>query len=324
VPAIRPTHTAIDAARATSSDRWYSIIGYRGLYLRARPGLPRTWVFRSVVGGKPKKLVLGEWPEMSLEAARKEMDKLKDLAGDANPIDAKRQRRVAADEASDAEKRAASLRPTIAQLGQRYLGQYVSPGRRSTGKKRSDAEDRRLFARYVEPLLGSLKADEVRSKHVAAMRDAIAAPSEKRKAIAVVRALLSHAKSDGLVEYNVALGIKSPPPGERDRVLTDEELRALWTATPEDVPGVRPAMLDVLRLQLLTAQRAGEVLALRWEDVDFAEHTWFVPAHIAKNGRGNLVPLSDAAFSIIKNQGRLDDYIFPGHRVSPMSSSALA
>jgi integrase len=324
MPAIRPTHTALTKATATSSDTWYSIDGHRGLWLRARPGLAKTWVFRSVIGGTQKKIVLGRWPETSFDDARRAMDLLRHDADGANPIDARRHRLRADKDAVAAAKNAALLRPTVSQLATRYLGQYVSAGRRGTGKKRSSAEDQRLFMKHVAPALGMIKADELRSKDVSAMRESIEASSEKRKAIAVLRALLSHAKSDGLVENNVALGIKSPPSGQRDRVLSDEEIQKLWRATGETVPGIRSEMLAALRLQLLTAQRIGEVLSLRWADVDHDARTWFLPAEIAKNGRANLIPLSQAAFSIVFCQPRTEDYVFTGHRVTPVSSSAFA
>jgi len=325
MPAIRPIHTAIRAAVATSADTWYSIEGHRGLWLRARRGMPKTWVFRSVVGGTARKIVLGRYPEMDFDAARRAMDELKGLsAKGSNPIEARRARKRAELDAADAAKSADVLRPTLSTLAKRYLGVFVSERRRSVGTKRSSVEERRVFTKHVEPLLGATKIEDIRSRDIAAMRDAIASPSEQRKAIAVVRALLSHAKSDGLIEQNPALGVKAPQSGTRDRVLTDDELRTLWNGISAPIEGIRTAMLDALRLQLLTAQRIGEVLALKWTDIDRDDQTWLVPASVAKNGRENLVPLSPIAYSIVQAQEPGKAWVFPAHRVSPMSSSAFA
>jgi integrase len=324
MPSIRPIHTALRAAQATSADTWYSIEGHRGLWLRARQGMPKTWVFRSTVGGKTRKIVLGRYPDMDFDAAVNAMRDLKREANGANPIEAKRERQRVAGEAETTRQNFEARRPSLQKLADAYLGVFVNEGRRSAGEKRSGAEERRLYTKHVEPLLGSMRIEDIRARDIAAMRDAVPSPSEKRKAIAVVRALLSHAKSDGLIEQNPALGIKAPSPRKRDRVLTDEELRTLWNGTGGPVAGVRRGMLDAMRLQLLTAQRAGKVLAMLWGDISEEAQTWIVPAQVAKNGRENLVPLSPTAYAIIEAQDKKKTFVFPGHRVSPMSVSSFA
>jgi integrase len=324
MPTLKPVHTAIRAAAATGTETWYSIEGHRGLWLRARKGMPKTWVFRSVVGGKARKIVLGRYPDMDFDEARDEMRELKRAAAGANPIEAKRERERAEKEADETRRNLEARRPTLKKLSERYLGVFVNEHRRVDGDKRSSAEDKRIFTKHIEPMLGSMRLEDIRARDIAAMRDAVGSPSERLKTVAVVRALLSHAKSDGLIEQNPALGIKAPPSGKRDRVLTDDEIRTLWNGLSAPIDGIRPVMLDVLRLQLLTAQRVGEVLALKWTDVDEKEKTWLVPAKVAKNGRENLIPLAPLAYSVIDAQEKTKLFVFPGHRVSPMSVSSFA
>lgn len=324
MPTIKPVHTAIRAAAAAGTETWYSIEGHRGLWLRARDDKSKTWVFRSVVGGKARKIVLGRYPDMDFDDALGAMRELRKAAGDANPIEAKRERERASKDAEEARKNFDARRPTLKKLADKYLGVFVSERRRADGDKRSSAEDKRVFAKHIEPLLGAMRIEDIRARDIAAMRDAVPSPSERRKAVAVVRALLSHAKSDGLIEANPALGIKAPPSGKRDRVLTDDELRTLWIGLSEPIDGIRTAMQDALRLQLLTAQRIGEVLALQWTDVDEKAETWLVPAKVAKNGRENFIPLPPLAYSVVDTQDRKKPFVFPGHRVSPMSVSSFA
>lgn len=324
MPTIKPVHTAIRAAAAAGTETWYSIEGHRGLWLRARKGMPKTWVFRSVVGGTARKIVLGRYPDMDFDGALDAMRELKKAAAGANPIEAKRDRERAERDAEEVRKNLDARRPTLKKLADKYLGVFVSERRRAEGDKRSSAEDKRIFAKHIEPLLGTMRIEDIRARDIAAMRDAVASPSERRKTVAVVRALLSHAKSDGLIEANPALGIKAPPSGKRDRVLTDDELKVLWNGLSIPIDGIRTAMLDALRLQLLTAQRIGEVLALQWTDVDEKAETWLVPAKVAKNGRENLIPLPPLAYSIVEAQEKSKPFVFPGHRVSPMSVSSFA
>jgi integrase len=324
MPALKPIHTAIRAASVEGEETWYSIEGHRGLWLRVRRGMAKTWVFRSVVGGNARKIVLGRYPDMAFDGALEAMRELRKTAAGVNPIQAKHDREIAARAAEEAKKNFDARRPTLKRLSETYLGVFVSERRRADGSKRSAAEDKRVFTKHVAPLLGGMRLEDIKSRDIAAMRDAIESPSERRKAVAVVRALLSHAKSDGLIEQNPALGIKAPPSGKRDRVLNDEELKTLWKGLSAPIDGIRTAMLDALRLQLLTAQRIGEVLALQWTDIDEKKGTWLVPAKVAKNGRENLIPLSPFAYSLIEVQDKTKAFVFAGHRVSPVSVSSLA
>jgi integrase len=286
--------------------------------------MPKTWVFRSTVGGKTLKVVLGRYPEMDFDEARQAMADLRKAADGANPIEAARGRDRAEKQAKADKATADQRRPTLDRIAERYLGVFVGERRRAQGAKRSAAEEKRLYAKYIGPIVGAMKLEDIRTKDVAGMRDLVPSPSERRKTVAVVRALLSHARSDGLIDHNPALGIKAPPSGRRSRVLTDDELRTLWKGLGEPQEGIRPGMLAAMKVQLLTAQRAGEVLAMRWADIDRNGQSWLIPATIAKNGRENFVPLSPIAYSTVTTQLPGSEYVFPGHRVSPVSTSAYA
>jgi integrase len=98
----------------------------------------------------------------------------------------------------------------------------------------------------------------------------------------------------------------------RDRVLTDDELRALWRAT---------ARLDypygpLYRLLLLTGLRLGEVCGARWSEFDLERREWTIPAERMKKVKGGakpfMVPLTDAMLTILKSLPRFDsgDFLF--------------
>ena len=85
------------------------------------------------------------------------------------------------------------------------------------------------------------------------------------------------------------------PPGERDRVLTDDELRAVWHACD----GVNPVFASVIRVMALTGQRRGEVMGMRWDELSDDGRTWTIPASRSKNKQTHVVPLSPAAREVI-------------------------
>jgi integrase len=114
-----------------------------------------------------------------------------------------------------------------------------------------------------------------------------------------------------LIETSPAAKVKPPSPKvERERVLTDPELYEVWHSAARLGWPFGP----LVQLLMLTAQREGEVAAMRWADLDLDKGIWALPSKSTKAGRPHLVPLSNAAIGIIKAQPRLSEYVFPGRR----------
>jgi integrase len=83
-----------------------------------------------------------------------------------------------------------------------------------------------------------------------------------------------------------------------DRVLTDDELRALWVGL-DARPG-RAA--DAIRLRMLLGQRGDEVIDMEWAEVDLQSAVWELPARRTKNGRPHAVPLAATALQVLKTR----------------------
>ena len=81
-----------------------------------------------------------------------------------------------------------------------------------------------------------------------------------------------------------------------------------------------------LELCILTAARSGEILGMRWDEIDFGKKIWTVPAHRMKAGREHRVPLSHRATAILVRltEERSGDFVFPGQRRDkPLSNMAM-
>jgi integrase len=81
-----------------------------------------------------------------------------------------------------------------------------------------------------------------------------------------------------------------------------------------------------LELCILTAARSGEILSMRWDEIDLNKKIWTIPAHRMKAGREHRVPLSERAIDILArlSEGRSGDFVFPGQcRDKPLSSMAM-
>jgi integrase len=81
-----------------------------------------------------------------------------------------------------------------------------------------------------------------------------------------------------------------------------------------------------LEFTILTAARSGETFWATWEEIDFSNRLWTIPAARMKAGVAHVVPLSDRAMHILRGQYdiRSSQFVFPGHRDNrPMSNTAM-
>jgi integrase len=93
-----------------------------------------------------------------------------------------------------------------------------------------------------------------------------------------------------------------------------------------DLRGREASAALALELCILTAARSGEILGMRWDEIDLNKKIWTVPAHRMKAGREHRVPLSERATTILiaLSEGRSGDYVFPGQRRDkPLSNMAM-
>ena len=116
--------------------------------------------------------------------------------------------------------------------------------------------------------------------------------------LSLLSSAISHARREwGITVANPCSLVRKPPtPMGRSRLLTqDEEERLLKAVAPT---GRRsPWMLPLVELALSTAMRRGEMLALKWVDINLDSQTAYLP--ITKNGTARLVPLSTKAVKVL-------------------------
>jgi integrase len=90
------------------------------------------------------------------------------------------------------------------------------------------------------------------------------------------------------------------PGTPRDRVLTVEEIAALWKLL--DAGHLPPNPANILKLQLLTGARCGEISGLSAEEIDPEKWVWTLPTTRSKNKRPRVTPLVGIAQQIIQAQ----------------------
>lgn len=262
-----------------------------GLAVRVAPSGGRTWdlAYRIARTGKVRRISLGRVEDVSLEVARLRAYQLTSAA------------RAGRDLLED-EKRAeeeAEQRLTVRQLVDVYCR------RRVEGRLRTGLEIRRRLLRSLDSLI-ERHASDLRRRDIRPLFDAVAESGtvrEAEKRRQTVGAMFRWALSQDLVEIDPTAGLTAYDPGTtRDRVLADSEISAFWNWT---VSGVMSGEAScILRLQLLTGARCGEVSGITAEEVDVENWLWTLPAARSKNKRQRVTPIVGLAREII--QARID------------------
>lgn len=274
--------SAIQAPELGQCDYWDE--STPGFGLRVSFGGKKTWVLRYHVRGRLRRLTLGRYPVLGLADARQRAKTaLLQVSAGSDPALAKRASRAA---------------ETFADLAEDYLERHARL------KKRSWKEDQRILNAELLPQWKHVALKDLRRRDVRDLVHRIAdrpAPIMANRTLALVRKMLNFAIQSELLEANPASLI--PKPGvehSRDRVLSHDELRDFWAASDEEPRPIRAW----LRLRLLTAQRGGEVLRMRWSDVDLVSKWWTIPPEVAKNKLAHRVPLNAAALTALREPVR--------------------
>lgn len=311
----------------------------RGLFLRVS-GDSKVWGwrYRSPTGNGQPRMRIGHYvsPEqakdnpdaLTVAGARAKARRLRSLVDEG---------RDPAAEAKDAKEtvKAQPVR-TVEDLAQAYLlacekGRYRP--RQKVKRASTIAGEKWLWVKHWAPHIGSIKIEALTRAAICKPLDALADEGKgvtANRARAMLRGVFAYAVKEGRVAANPVASI-DPPVAEvsRDRVLTDDELRAVWSALvapsglrmPTDDGKGEPLQIGrpvriALQLAFLSMQRRGEISSMRESDVDLETGILTIPAERTKGGRVHVVPLAPRSVELIREALALRP-VFDDDRVSP-------
>ena len=160
------------------------------------------------------------------------------------------------------------------------------------------------------PTFGAIRLDEVRSSAVHEWFDGYSrtAPAGANRVLDILKQIFNYAIECGLLDANPAYGIRHNPRQRVTRFLSLEELARVHAALDAHRGrGSGQQQAAIIRLLLLTGCRKGEMVRLRWDEVDEG----VVRLADSKTGP-RTVFLSRAASELIARQPRTDSpYVFP-------------
>lgn len=259
--------------------------------------------------GRSRRLMLGRYPYKSLASAR--ADALSALSLIAEGVDPQPEQ-----DAAEVESGEGAV--TFEDAVEKFIALYCRHHNRAS----TAAETERILRAVYLPVWQGRALISIGKADILAILDAKmeqGTPSAAIHAYAVIRKLFGWSVERGLIESSPCLNMKPPARKQsRERVLEDEELATLWKASEE----VGYPFGAIFQLLALTAQRRGEVVGMRWSELDLASALWTIPGSRTKNGKPHAVPLSPQVLAILQELPRFSgDLVFParGKPLQPYS-----
>ena len=249
-----------------------------GLYFRKRKN-SASWVIRRTRNKVASFTTIGRYPEVSLAEARKVLEKF-----GADSVDDK----------------------TVTDLLQDWFDQNQAVWRRP---EQMEGYIRRLTA--DDPCLVDMNihtVDLVTVRNSLKMYASDHGNVAANRLMEILKQVFRHAVQVGYLKYSPIADLTRKVVGgvecARDRILTDAEIRLIWTANRHT---------ELFRFLLLTGQRIRETQIARWEDID--RDRWFIPAARNKSGRDHWVALSrqsqDFLNSLGPGRGKIFELVSP-------------
>lgn len=175
---------------------------------------------------------------------------------------------------------------------------------------------RKIIGKRILPRLGKRRvADITRADAAALHHDMRSVPGHANRTLGVLSRMLTMAevwemRPEGV---NPCRFVKKYPERRRERFLSDDEYRRLGAALRDaEREGLAsPAAVAALRLLMLTGCRSGEILSLRWDNVDLDRGELRLPD--SKTG-ARIVHLGDPAIAVLRGIRRREDspWVIPG------------
>jgi len=264
----------------------------RGLGMSITSAGTKTFIVYRWVNGKPERVTLGRYPDLSIEQARGKAGEVNGMiAKGQNPNDIRRVERAEI---------------TFGELFSEYLERHAKT------HKRSWREDQNQFKRYLLPF-AKRKLSIIRKQDIQRLHHEVGKENGTygaNRLLALLSIVFNKAIEFGLWDKtNPAHGIKKFKEQSRDRFLQSEELPRFFQALAEEPNTI---FRDYFLTLLLTGARRSNVLQMKWEEISFDRNEWRIPR--TKNDSAQVVTLTEEVVAILRARQNevASKYVFPG------------
>ena len=288
----------------------------KGLYLEVTPSGGRFWRLKYRFNGRESTLTIGSYPEISLAQARRARDEARiQLYNNIDPNTVKNQRLQQMDEST-----------LFKSLAMEWM-----EDRKAVIKETTYLRDLSVFEKDLFPALGDMPIDQIKGKDVLACAKKIeerGAQEMAKRSIPLAGRIFRFAIRKGLIEND--------PTPHLQEALKPRKVKHMARLDISEFPPFlermdryhgNPMIKTAIQLMTLTFVRTAELRMMEWNEIDYENHLWRIPAHKMKMAMPHIVPLSKKALEILEKIQPITgikQYVFYNYSTAkPISSNAL-
>jgi len=303
---MKLTNTACKNAKP--KEKPYKMTDGAGMFLQVMPNGSKYWRLRYRFAGKGKQLALGVYPEVSLQMAReKRLEARRLLHEDIDPNQEKKKKKY-------------QIMLDGANTFKVIADEWVKHNSATWSKNHANTVRRRLEM-DIYPKIGNMPVKDINAPMLLSVLRAI----EKRGAHEIARRALQYcgqifryAIVTGRADRDISLDLKGAlKPFQRGHyaAMDIQELPEFIETLKCNEARLFPQTMIAVELLMLTFVRTSELIKATWDEFDFEEKMWVIPAHRMKMKRPHMVPLSDQSIKLLKDLKTLNPpnrvHIFP-------------
>ena len=316
---MKLTAKACEAAKPRN--KAYKLFDGGGLYLEVKPPNSKLWRLKYRYLGKEKKLCIGEYPVITLADARKHRDEAKKLLANGHDPSAVKQ-----EIKQERIHEASNTFETIAREWHKHKELEWSEVNSKIVIERLE--------RDVFPEIGKYPIKIITHKMLLDLANSVkhrGANELAKRIIQMCRHIYRYAIVTGRADKNIAEDLKGmikPKPQGHYAAIEAKDLPQFMKDLREHKAKLNRQTYLAVNFMMLTFVRTGEMIKAQWDEFDFEEKTWLIPASRMKMGKEHLVPLSRQAIEILQELRELHNHpvhVFPSRnsRNNTMSNNTI-
>lgn len=264
----------------------------RGLELMVTEQGAKSFKVYRKFNDKPIRVTLGRYPEMTVEQARQEAQKvILEMIKGKNPND---------------EKKKLRAETIFGELFSIYMERYSKHHKKTW--KYDERDVPRFLGHWFQKKLSGITKQEIQSLHEKIGKEN--GQYQANRLLARIHIIYNKAIEWGWEGLNPAQGIKKFKEKSRDRFLHPDELPRFFESLDKET---NDTIRDYIYVSLFTGVRRSNVLAMRWEDINVERREWLIPE--TKNGEQLRVHLIETVIDILnarlKKNGK-GEWVFEG------------
>lgn len=295
----------MECKKAVAKTKPYNLADKGGLHLLITPAGGKLWRWKYRFEGKEKEMAFGKYPDVSLAQARIYHAQGRALL--ANGTDPMALRKEAKQE-KQAERLATEKVKADGLTFEDLVRKWFAWWKTDKNQKYADNVEVRL-EQDVIAAIGKKRPEEVKRTDIVALSQAVDARGAHdiaRRNLQIIRQIFDWALNNGMLDENLANPAASIQPS---KILAKTVETNFAHLDIKEVPELLRKTRDyngsaytrlAMELLSLTFLRTSELIGGRWEEIDWNQCLWTIPAERMKMSREHLVPLSTQALALLK------------------------